>query len=158
MKILLIVLSAAVLFSGCVGTPAASTTAVASTDFSVIPGNEWKLTEVRINGRSTDFNRSALTQSGFGESFTLNVSAELINGVGAPNRYTAPYTVGEDNSINIGRVASTLMAALLEPPNLREHDYFTYIQNSYKWDIRNNNLELFSKAENGNEIILIFSL
>jgi len=154
MKILFItILSAAVLLTSCTSAPV-----ITSSDFSEVPGNEWKLTEVRINGRNTNFNRSALTQSGFGEAFSLNVRGELISGMGAPNRFTAPFTVGAENSINVGRIASTLMASILEPPNLREHDYFTYIQNSYRWNVRNNNLELFSKAENGNEVILIFSL
>ena len=127
-------------------------------NFSEITGNVWKLTEVRVNGANTGFNRGDLARDGFGEFFTLNFDAENVSGLGAPNRYSAPYTAGTGGAIKILLVRSTMMAAFREPDKLREHDYFNYVQSAYKWNCVNNNLTLYSKIENGNEVVLIFSL
>jgi heat shock protein HslJ len=126
-------------------------------DFSGITGKEWKLTEVRINGANTGFDRRELVRDGYTEAFTLNFDAEFISGIGAPNRYSAPYSLGAGQEIKINVVRATLMAPIREPEKLREHNYFNYIQNSYKWNQVNNNLELLSKDTNGGEVILIFS-
>jgi heat shock protein HslJ len=123
-----------------------------------VPDKEWKLTEVYINGRTTGFNRNSLNNSGLPEMYTLRFNSEIVSGAGVPNRYTAPYTVGENKTISIALVRATLMANINEPANLREHDFFNYVQNVYKWDIINEKLELYSKLENGSEIKLVFSL
>jgi len=117
---------------------------------------DWYLTGVFINGTDTQFRRGNQPHVNI-ELFTLTLG-DLANGLGAPNRFTAPYTTSDDGSINVGLIASTLMAALFEPVNLREHDYFTYIHNSYKWQVVNGSLELLSKAENGGDVRLVFSL
>jgi len=124
---------------------------------STLEGHEWKLIDVYINGVNTGFNRSSLPAE-LGNSFTLNFSAELVSGVGAPNRYTAPYSLGDNQTISIMVMRSTLMATFLEPENLTEHDFFTYMQNSYSWKLVNNNLELLSKTRDGGDVRLVFSL
>ena len=124
---------------------------------SSIEGNEWKLIAVYINGNDTQFNRNSLPAE-LGNSFTLTLDTKLASGVGAPNRYTAPYTLGDNQTITIMLMRSTLMATFLEPENLREHDFFTYMQNSYSWKLVNNNLELLSKTRDGGEVRLVFSL
>jgi len=128
-----------------------------STDFSGITGKEWKLIEVRINGTNSGFDRRDLSRDGFTEAFTLNFDAQNISGIGAPNRYSAPYSLGSGQEIKINVVRATLMAPIREPEKLREHNYFNYIQNSYRWNQVNNNLQLFSKETNGSEVILLFS-
>jgi len=127
------------------------------TDFSGITGKEWKLIEVHINGTNTGFERRTLSRDGFTEAFTLNFDAQNISGIGAPNRYSAPYSLGAGQEIKINVVRATLMAPIREPEKLREHNFFNYIQNSYKWTQINNNLELLSKDSNGSEVILTFS-
>jgi len=124
---------------------------------STLEGHEWKLIDVYINGVNTMFNRSSLPAE-LGNSFTLNFNAELVSGVGAPNRYSAPYTLGDNQTISIMVMRSTLMATFLEPENLSEHDFFTYMQNSYSWKLVNNNMELLSKTRDGGEVRLVFSL
>jgi len=124
---------------------------------SSLEGYEWKLIAVFINGNNTQFNRNSLPAE-LGNSFTLNFSTDLISGVGAPNRYSAPYTLGDNQAISIMVMRSTLMASFLEPENLKEHDFYTYMQNSYSWKLVNNNLELQSKTANGSEVRLVFSL
>jgi heat shock protein HslJ len=130
----------------------------ASSEFSNVTGKDWKLIEVRIKNVDTGFNRSSLTRSENIEYFTVNFNSEMISGVGAPNRYSAPYKLGDGKNISFLMVRATLMANLFESGKLREHDFFGYIQNTYSWNVVNNNLVLSSKAENGNEVVMVFSL
>jgi heat shock protein HslJ len=132
--------------------------ACASTpDFSDVSDRDWSLTGVRVNSKSIDFNRGQLAEEGFGEIFTLRFDAERINGVAAPNRYFGPYTLGSKQAITIKQVATTQMAALREPEKLKERDYLLYLQNAVKWNLKHDSLELYSKGEDGKEVILIFS-
>jgi heat shock protein HslJ len=137
--------------------PAGLTGSVALSE-NELAGKEWKLTEVRINGVSIGFNRSDLARSGFTEGFTISFEAELLGGLGAPNRYSAPYTLKTGNQITISLIRATLMAPLREPDKLREHDYFGYLQNAGSWSFVNNNLQINSKTEDGKTVLLIFSM
>ena len=128
-----------------------------ATSVSDIEGNEWKLIAVYIDGRNTRFSRNTLPEE-LRNFFTLNFAAEHISGVGAPNRYSAPYAKGENRAISIMLIRSTLMASFFQPENLDEHDFFVYLQNVYEWRLVNETLELYSKTENGGEIRLVFSL
>jgi heat shock protein HslJ len=157
-KLTLSVIAIAVLAASCVSTSGNTNTINAVKFVDVVPDKEWKLSEVYVNGKTTGFNRNSLS-SGLTEMYTISFNPELVSGAGAPNRYTAPYTVGKNQTINIALVRATLMASINEPAGLKEHDFFTYIQNAYKWDIVKENLELYSKVENGSlEIRLVFSL
>ena len=124
---------------------------------SSIEGNEWKLIEVYVAGRNTLFNRNTLPEE-LKNFFTVNFDGQTVSGVGAPNNYSAPYTLGDNQAISIMLMRSTMMATFLEPENLTEHDFFTYMQNSYSWKLANNNLELLSKTANGGDVRLVFSL
>jgi len=122
-----------------------------------IEGNEWKLIEVYIDGRNTRFSRDTLPEE-LKNFFTVNFDAQNVSGVGAPNRYSAPYAKGDSQTINIMLMRSTMMASFFQPENLSEHDFFTYMQNAYSWKLVNETLELHSKTENGSEIRMVFSL
>ena len=124
---------------------------------SGIEGNEWKLIEVYLDGKNTRFSRNSLPEE-LKNFFTLNFNAEHISGVGAPNRYSAPYAKDENRAISIMLIRSTMMASFFQPENLSEHDFFTYMQNAYEWKLVSETLELHSKTENGSEIRLVFSL
>ena len=126
-------------------------------DFSNVLEREWKLIDVRVNNKSINFDRSELSAQGFGDIFTLTFGSDRLSGVGAPNRYFAPYTPGENQSISVGNIAGTLMASFMEPEKLKEHEYFMYLQNANKWDLVKNNLELSSKGEDGRDVVLVFS-
>jgi heat shock protein HslJ len=119
-------------------------------------GNEWKLIEVYIDGRNTRFSRDTLPEE-LKNFFTLIFDAQNVSGVGAPNRYSAPYTMGDNQAISVMLMRSTMMASFFQPENLSEHDFFTYMQNSYSWKLTNNNLELLSKTATGGEVRLVFS-
>jgi len=124
---------------------------------SSIQENEWKLIEVYIGGRNTRFNRNTLPED-LKNFFTVNFDTQNVSGVGAPNHYSAPYTLGDNQTISVMLMRSTMMASFYQPENLTEHDFFTYMQNSYSWRLVNNNLELQSKTTAGGEVRLVFSL
>ena len=142
---------------GCKTTPEV-TISVDALQFSEIIGKEWKLIEVHVDGTNINFNRYVLADEGFNELFTLTFDEETISGVGAPNRYSAPYTQEENQTITIKLARSTMMAPLREPEKLKEHDFFVYIQNVDNWDLVDDNLKLHSKNEAGAEVTMIFTL
>jgi hypothetical protein len=52
---------------------------------------------------------------------------------------------------------STLMAPLRELEELKEHEYYMYLQSATKWNLEKENLELYSKGEDGAEVVLVFA-
>jgi len=122
--------------------------------FSEVLGKEWKLIEIQID--STPINKIALNNTG--NVYTTNFNTEMVSGTGAPNKYSAPYTLGENNSLKIGLIRSTLMAPLIQQDKLQEHDFYIYMQKVENWSMDDGKLVLHSKAENGNTVRLIFVL
>ena len=122
-------------------------------NISEIQDRNWILEEARVNNIPVQIDRAF----GGHEIFTLRLETDRISGVGAPNRYFAPYTSGQNNTLSIGMIAGTLMAPLFEPEGLREHEYYAYLGNAESWDIVNGNLELYSRDVNGNPVVLIFN-
>jgi len=126
-------------------------------DFSDNHGKQWILTNVIINGKDTGFTRDELKgMSGEEEIFSLTFDGKgTLSGMGAPNRYSGPYTSGEKQTIAIPPMRSTLMAALFEPNNLKEYEYYVYLQAAYKWDCKEQKLMLYSKTGN-DEVVMTF--
>jgi heat shock protein HslJ len=149
--------SAAGLRDGGGNTSDPSTAGANAANPSTIEGNEWKLIDVYVSGTNINFSRNTLPEE-LKNFFTVNFDAQIVSGVGAPNRYSAPYTLGDNQTINIMLMRSTMMATFLEPENLSENDFFTYMQNAYSWKLANNNLELLSKTRDGADVRLVFSL
>jgi len=130
------------------------------TDISDALEKDWKLIEVHVNNKNTEFNRQTLIREGFGDIFTIKIDAQSVSGTGAPNRYSAPYTPSAEDitSVKIETVRSTLMAPIHHPEKLREHEFFVYIQNTYKWGLSDDKLELHSKNDSGADVVIVFSL
>jgi len=126
--------------------------------FSTVAGKEWKLINVHVNDRDIHFDRNVLSNEDAGNIFTFNFDAQSINGTGAPNRYTGPYTLGAKQAISLTPARSTTLAPLKQPEKLREEDFFVYMQNVYKWNLVDKNLELYSKTEDAAEVLMVFSL
>jgi heat shock protein HslJ len=154
-KTIIVVLLVIVFLSGCASKGN-------HPNFSDVIGTEWKLLEVHVDdtfGRNILFDRSVLSYEGFGEIFTLTFDTQLLSGAGSPNRYSAPFTLGEGNAITIMPMRSTLMASIFEQPErLPEHQYFIYMQGVYEWRLTEERLELLSKTEDGREVRLVFGL
>jgi len=92
-----------------------------------------------------------------GDIFTLKFDAENLSGTGAPNRYSAPYSLDGKN-ISVMPIRSTQMASLWQPEKLKEYDFFIYLQNLSEWALTGGRLELTSKTGDGQAVKMIFSL
>jgi hypothetical protein len=132
------------------------TACVSVPDFSVVRDKNWKLTEVRAETNKVIFKRDMLPEESLKDAYTLRFDAEGLRGVGCPNRYLAPYTLGEKQAIDIKLIAGTLMASLFEPEQLKEREYFVYLENADSWNIVKGNLELRSTNGEGAVVFLIF--
>jgi len=127
---------------------------IISTD---IMGVEWVLAEIRTGSKNIVLNRTSSKMKGFENSFTLYFDDNRLSGVGAPNRFFAPYKFGKNQTITVQPIASTLMASIHELEILKEHEYFNFLQNVYKWNIVGGKLELYTR--NGDvETVLIYNL
>jgi len=126
--------------------------------FSDVTGKDWKLIEVNVNDRVILFDRDTLINEEAGEIFTFNFDAQNVSGTGAPNRYSGPYTLGANQAISLKPESSTTLAPLRQPEKLRENDFIIYLQNVYKWNLVEKNLELYSKTEDNAEVKMVFSL
>ncbi len=156
------VLFAAIIFTqtACASNAGSATGATGARvpEFSDVRDKNWKLTEVRAGKNRVIFQRSMLKQEVPGDVFTLRFDEERANGVACPNRYFAPYELAEKQAIDIKPIAATLMLALFEPEQLKEGEFFTYLENTDQWNLVKGNLELRSKNNEGAEVFLVFSL
>ena len=126
--------------------------------FSNVVDKDWKLIAVRGGPENITFDRSKLAGDGFADIFTLRFDKERVNGVGAPNRYFAPYTRTDNKQgISIKTIAQSQMAPLREPEYLKEQEFFAYLQNATKWNIADKKLELHSTGADGAEAVLVFA-
>jgi len=137
------------------GTSKGSGTGGTMSTISDITKHEWKLTEVHIGGQDTQFTRSSLPNE-LRDCFTIKFDGQMVSGTGAPNIYSAPYSTGDNQSIGIMMMRSTLMASIFESENLKEHDFFTYVKNSHTWRTIGEQMELLSKTTDNREVRLVF--
>jgi len=145
----------AVLFAAAVFT---QTSCAGVPGFTDVRDKNWKLMEIRAGEDNVIFQRSMLTQEVPKDAFTLRFDAERVNGAGCPNRYVAPYTLAKKQAIDIKTIAGTLMAALFEPEQLKEREFFAYLEKADQWNLVKGNLELRSKNDEGAEVVLVFAL
>jgi heat shock protein HslJ len=127
-------------------------------DFNDVAGKEWELVEVRTASGPTEFNRVALEAAEMGDAYTLRFDGERLAGKGAPNRYSAPYQVGEGDAILIQPIAGTMMASFREPPGLGEREYYQYLEKVTHWDLAQGLLCLYTLDSAGEEAVLAFKL
>jgi heat shock protein HslJ len=151
-------LFAIIIFTQTACVSGAASGAASVPEFSDVRDRDWKLMEVRAGRDNVIFKRGMPAQEDLKDFFTLRFDAERISGAGCPNRYFAPYTLAEKQAINIKPVAGTLMAALFEPEQLKEREYFSYLENADRWNIVKGNLELRSTNGEGAAVFLVFSL
>jgi heat shock protein HslJ len=121
--------------------------------FGDVEGNEWILLEVKSGKKTIPMDRKKLEADGMGGVYTINFKDGRVYGMGAPNRYFGPYTLGSNRSLSIGNLATTLMASIKNPPGLNEIEYYAYLSKVTRWDLRYGKLELYSGAD----AVLIFN-
>jgi heat shock protein HslJ len=125
--------------------------------FDLIREREWKLVEIRVENRRTDFNRKVLDKE-FPTFYTLIFEEEMFFGRAAPNNYRGPYVVSGAQGLSFSMLAATLMAPLGEPAaDLGEYEFFKFLEYVYRWDLRNGKLELYTKDKDGKDSVLTFS-
>jgi heat shock protein HslJ len=119
-------------------------------------GKQWLLTNVDINGSDTGFKRDELKgMANEDELFSLKFDSGTLSGTGAPNRFSGPYTEGEKQTLIIMPMRSTLMASIFEPESLKEHDFYNYLQNAYRWERIEYKLKIYSKPGD-QEVVMTF--
>jgi heat shock protein HslJ len=152
-------LSAALILAACASESGAAIRSgeTAPRSFDEVRGKLWALEELVAESGSIVINRGKLEADGMGDAFTLEADAERISGTGAPNRYFAPYRVGEDQEISISPIAGTLMMGLAESDGLQEREYFNYLEQANQWLLAADRLELYSETPDGDPVILIFA-
>jgi len=153
----------AIVLASCAGTAPAQENGAAvrgaahenGAVFSNVEGTEWMLLELRRAAETVRIDR-AVDLFGLGEIYTALFEEGRISGMGAPNRFFGPYTVGSGRDLSIGLLASTLMMPLVEPEELREHEYFAYLYRVTRWELRGGRLELYTSSNDGREAVLVF--
>jgi len=129
----------------------------AAAKFNDVEGKEWLLSELKTRQRTITLDRQKLAIDNLVGIYSASFQEGRLAGMGAPNRYTAPYTIDANRSINIGLVASTMMLAFREPDELKEREFFDYLSRVKRWDLAEGKLELHSSNSNGSEVVLIFN-
>jgi heat shock protein HslJ len=146
-------LLAGLLVVSCAGGP--SPRDASSPDFKEIRGREWLLTALISPAGNIDLSRQKLETEEMGDYYTLRFDEERLNGMAAPNRYSAPYTLGDSQTLSIGPAAATLMMGI-KTPELAEQDYFAFLNRVSRWHYGADKLELHTFLEDGREAVLIF--
>jgi len=149
----------AIVFSSCASAGGARQNTAA---FADIQRQEWHLSEIRSNTESVRLNRPALDAAGFSGVFTITFEDGRVSGAGAPNRFFGPYTGGKASGsggdLSIGLLGHTLMAAIFEPEELQENEYFHYLSSVTSWELREGMLELATSSNDGSKTVLVFTL
>jgi heat shock protein HslJ len=151
--ILLFLVFATAAIGSCAGSASVKNNGAVFTD---VQGKEWVLAELKSAAETVRINREQLAAVGFEGIYTIKFDGDRVGGMGAPNRYFAPYTQGEGRALTIGNIAGTLMAPLKEPDGLKENEYFALLGKVSRWDLREGRLELFTVDTGGNDLTLIY--
>jgi len=113
----------------------------------------WYLDEVKTGTNIIYINRENKPDS----IYTIMFNTERFAGVGAPNHFYGSYTANKDYTLLFKKVNSTRMLPIFEMPDIKEHEYFAYIERTTCWKIRAGKLELYSSKEDGTKVILVYS-
>jgi heat shock protein HslJ len=144
----------AALFAAVIFT---QTACASAPEFTDVRDKDWKLMEVRAGKDKIIFRRSMLSQQSIKDFYTLRFDAERVSGAGYPNRYFAPYDLAEKQAIDIKPIAATLMLAIMSPEQLKENEFFAYLEKADQWNLVKGNLELRSTNNEGKTVFLVFS-
>jgi len=128
--------------------------AAATADFSTAISRYWILSEIRA-AEIVVLDRAAHADT-FGDIFTMRFEEAMVYGMAMPNTFRGPYTLGQGQEITFGPMATTMMAAFMEPEEITEHVFLTYLYNVFGWNIAYDNFELHTTSGDGAVVVLVF--
>jgi heat shock protein HslJ len=136
--------------ASCISGPAKTT------GFDEVRGKEWELAEVISGSGVIVIDRQKLEAEGITGVYTLLIDEGRISGKAFPNRYLAPYELGDGQEISFGAVAGTLMANINNSGELQEETYYRFLDDVYRWNLSGGRLELHTKGPGGTDVRLIY--
>jgi heat shock protein HslJ len=120
--------------------------------FSKIHRIDWNLAEVKSETSTVIIDRTKAQR----EIYSIRFREGRIRGRGADNIYSAPYSLGVNNSLSIQKIACTYMVPIFEMENFRETEFFQYLERVNRWEFHDWKMKLHTQDENGMEVILEF--
>jgi len=160
LTVLLLPLALLAMSCGTNGTAAnvpAAQVAVGDGDFSDVMDRYWILSEIRTAYETVTLDRDNHAALGFGDIFTLRFEGGMVFGTAMPNSYRGPYTLGENRALTFGPMATTMMAAFMEPEELSEHRFLVHLGNVVRWYLVGGSLELHAVDEYYAKAVLVFA-
>jgi heat shock protein HslJ len=153
------ILAGVLLAAGCAAVPPPEEPApVPDTSFDPVVNRDWELASFTASGETVTIERGRLQTLRLEDSFSIQFDgSKVVSGKGAPNRFAGTYATERDGVLSISALVSTRMAALAEPEQLVEKDYFAYLQGVFRWEIAGQTLLLYSRTDEKGEIVLSFS-
>ena len=142
---------------GFPGNAAGAPARDAGVTFKDAEGKDWILLELKRDEIIIPIDRQKLAAYDMGGVYTIYFQEGRLNGLGAPNRYQAPYSTGGNRSLSIGNIASTLMFSFIEPDGLKEREYFDYLSGANRWDLWEGKLELYCSGSKGDKVVLVYT-
>ena len=127
-------------------------------NFGDVEGKDWILLELRTPGETIYMDRAKLGEIGLSGVYTIRFEEGMLGGMGSPNRYAGPYTLGGNMILGIGDILSTMMFSFIQPEGLTEFEYFALLSGVTRWNLEEGRLELFSSGSDGIESVLVFVL
>lgn len=126
-------------------------------EFKDIMGKVWHLAQLRAENGDVLFDAANLDREFFGDAYTLQFDSERAAGKAAPNRYTAPYTLGKGKTLAFKPAASTRMMAIRQPEGLGESEFFNLLGKVYAWEMDGEQLVLSALNAEGKKVDMIFN-
>ena len=124
--------------------------------FSDVANRDWGLLEIRTASQTVALDRDRLAAE-FGPIFTLRLEGALVRGRAAPNVYDGSFALKENQEIRVGPLRTTRIATSVQPEELTEHRFITYLYNAFMWNLTEGKLELHTTSEDGAETVLRFA-
>jgi len=121
--------------------------------FSNVQRIDWNLTGVKTKSAVLIIDRTKVQREIYSIKFQEN---GILRGRGADNIYFAPYSLGANNSLSIKKIASAYMVPIFETEIFSEYEYFRHLERTYRWELRDWKLKLYTYNENKGEVILEF--
>jgi heat shock protein HslJ len=124
--------------------------------FGSIKGKVWQLSLVRNSAGQAIFDKTKIDPEKFKDVYTLQFDDANAVGKAAPNRFNAPYSLGNGDAISFKYVASTLMASFNSPEGLNENGFYKLLEKASRWSFADNQLTIYTTDDSGAGSTLIF--